>query len=78
MQKLIERVGRDWPLGRFPLRCQLCGGGNVSTRIRSALPVGDPPEVIYLTELVMPMSLFRARIAQVIGVNGIILSGAGP
>jgi hypothetical protein len=49
MEKLAATVGRDFHfIGReFPLRCPLCGSGNVSTRISSAPPAGNLPEVIY-------------------------------
>ena len=49
MDKLAAKVDRDFRfIGReFPLRCPLCGSGNVSTRISSAPPADNPPEVLY-------------------------------
>jgi hypothetical protein len=47
--KLATKVGRDFNYigSEFPLRCPLCASGNVSTRISSAPPAGNPPEVLY-------------------------------
>lgn len=49
MEKLAAKAGRDFKFigRRFPLRCPLCGSGDVSTRVSSAPPAGHPPEVLY-------------------------------